>query len=62
MFTGRLALDTLGAEPHESHRDINIVCSFKLQTLRIINTMSGICRPRLAEERKQWRKDHPFVR
>jgi len=24
--------------------------------------MSGICRPRLAEERKQWRKDHPFVR
>ncbi|KAF5389931.1 hypothetical protein D9757_003660 [Collybiopsis confluens] len=22
--------------------------------------MSGICRPRLAEERKQWRKDHPF--
>lgn len=23
--------------------------------------MSGICRPRLAEERKQWRKDHPFV-
>lgn len=24
-------------------------------------TMSGICRPRLAEERKQWRKDHPFV-
>lgn len=25
-------------------------------------TMSGICRARLAEERKQWRKDHPFVR
>lgn len=24
--------------------------------------MSGICRLRLAEERKQWRKDHPFVR
>lgn len=24
--------------------------------------MSGICRARLAEERKQWRKDHPFVR
>lgn len=24
--------------------------------------MSGICRPRLTEERKQWRKDHPFVR
>ena len=24
--------------------------------------MSGICRSRLAEERKQWRKDHPFVR
>ena len=24
--------------------------------------MSGICRTRLAEERKQWRKDHPFVR
>ena len=23
--------------------------------------MSGICRTRLAEERKQWRKDHPFV-
>lgn len=23
--------------------------------------MSGICRMRLAEERKQWRKDHPFV-
>lgn len=23
--------------------------------------MSGICRPRLAEERKLWRKDHPFV-
>ena len=23
--------------------------------------MSGICRPRLTEERKQWRKDHPFV-
>ena len=23
--------------------------------------MSGICRARLAEERKQWRKDHPFV-
>ncbi|KAJ3517407.1 hypothetical protein NLJ89_g524 [Agrocybe chaxingu] len=22
--------------------------------------MSGICRTRLAEERKQWRKDHPF--
>ncbi|KAF6763849.1 ubiquitin-conjugating enzyme9 [Ephemerocybe angulata] len=22
--------------------------------------MSGICRLRLAEERKQWRKDHPF--
>ncbi|KAI0822860.1 ubiquitin-conjugating enzyme 9 [Trametes gibbosa] len=22
--------------------------------------MSGICRARLAEERKQWRKDHPF--
>ncbi|KAG9323233.1 hypothetical protein KVV02_007965 [Mortierella alpina] len=22
--------------------------------------MSGICRSRLAEERKQWRKDHPF--
>ncbi|KAL4067706.1 ubiquitin-conjugating enzyme/RWD-like protein [Scleroderma citrinum] len=22
--------------------------------------MSGICRMRLAEERKQWRKDHPF--
>ncbi|THH18476.1 hypothetical protein EW146_g2517 [Bondarzewia mesenterica] len=22
--------------------------------------MSGICRPRLTEERKQWRKDHPF--
>jgi hypothetical protein len=22
----------------------------------------GICRTRLAEERKQWRKDHPFVR
>ncbi|SJX64609.1 probable ubiquitin--protein ligase hus5 [Sporisorium reilianum f. sp. reilianum] len=22
--------------------------------------MSGICRNRLAEERKQWRKDHPF--
>jgi len=24
--------------------------------------MSGICRSRLAEERKQWRKDHPYVR
>lgn len=24
-------------------------------------TMSGICRSRLAEERKQWRKDHPYV-
>ena len=24
--------------------------------------MSGICRARLAEERKQWRKDHPYVR
>jgi hypothetical protein len=24
--------------------------------------MAGICRTRLAEERKQWRKDHPFVR
>ena len=24
--------------------------------------MTGICRTRLAEERKQWRKDHPFVR
>ncbi len=24
--------------------------------------MAGICRNRLAEERKQWRKDHPFVR
>jgi ubiquitin-conjugating enzyme E2 I len=24
--------------------------------------MSGICRTRLTEERKQWRKDHPFVR
>jgi len=23
--------------------------------------MSGICRTRLTEERKQWRKDHPFV-
>ena len=23
--------------------------------------MAGICRTRLAEERKQWRKDHPFV-
>lgn len=23
--------------------------------------MSGITRTRLAEERKQWRKDHPFV-
>jgi len=22
--------------------------------------MAGICRTRLAEERKQWRKDHPF--
>ncbi|TCD64141.1 E2 SUMO-conjugating protein ubc9 [Steccherinum ochraceum] len=22
--------------------------------------MAGICRSRLAEERKQWRKDHPF--
>ncbi|KAF9976821.1 E2 SUMO-conjugating protein ubc9 [Actinomortierella ambigua] len=22
--------------------------------------MSGICRSRLAEERKQWRKDHPY--
>ncbi|KAG0348942.1 E2 SUMO-conjugating protein ubc9 [Podila humilis] len=22
--------------------------------------MSGICKSRLAEERKQWRKDHPF--
>ncbi|KAK9764212.1 SUMO conjugating enzyme Hus5 [Basidiobolus ranarum] len=22
--------------------------------------MSGICRARLAEERKQWRKDHPY--
>jgi len=26
-----------------------------------VSTMSGICRMRLAEERKQWRKDHPFV-
>jgi hypothetical protein len=24
--------------------------------------MAGICRMRLAEERKAWRKDHPFVR
>ena len=32
----------------------------KRQYLR--TNMSGICRPRLAEERKQWRKDHPFVR
>jgi ubiquitin-conjugating enzyme E2 I len=23
--------------------------------------MAGICRTRLAEERKQWRKDHPYV-
>lgn len=23
--------------------------------------MAGICRIRLQEERKQWRKDHPFV-
>ncbi|KAF8828862.1 hypothetical protein HHX47_DHR3000175 [Lentinula edodes] len=22
--------------------------------------MSGICKARLSEERKQWRKDHPF--
>lgn len=25
-----------------------------------IATMSGICRTRLQEERKQWRRDHPF--
>lgn len=24
--------------------------------------MSGICKARLTEERKQWRKDHPYVR
>jgi hypothetical protein len=23
--------------------------------------MSGICLQRLAEERRQWRKDHPYV-
>jgi len=32
------------------------------QSYTLLNrTMSGICRTRLAEERKQWRKDHPFV-
>ena len=34
----------------------------RLSLIEPIASMSGICRPRLAEERKQWRKDHPFVR
>lgn len=44
------------------------VASLQLSTAACIESseqlriMAGICRARLAEERKQWRKDHPFVR
>jgi len=41
-----------------------ITCLFPFPHNRSIclnPVMSGICRTRLAEERKQWRKDHPFV-
>jgi len=35
--------------------------SLRLRSTSSFSIMSGICRMRLAEERKQWRKDHPFV-
>ena len=42
---------------------IHIPCSSSWlpYTCRYRNEMSGIALGRLAEERKAWRKDHPFV-
>lgn len=45
--------------PHLAQSD-PLIGIYEYSALSFI--MSGICRPRLAEERKQWRKDHPFVR
>ena len=46
---------------HQHHLFINNKTNKHPQELHLLIIMSGICRSRLAEERKQWRKDHPFV-
>jgi hypothetical protein len=73
----KLSFDTKAKMPRQLDSRLHCLTTFGLNRLLVptidriestspspphyISNMSGICRPRLAEERKQWRKDHPFV-
>lgn len=56
MFDPRWAATSFG-EAHQISSANRLPVLLALQSVE----MSGICLMRLGEERKQWRKDHPYV-